>query len=425
MARCDSRSALLPATTLVELTIAIAIMVVIFAAVVPIVRAVRTNWDARQASADQVQNARILFDHIHRNLITATAITAVSQPNQTDGFIEYDGSDGKTYRYQLAGGNIQYGQVGDLRDLAGPFGRLRIQCFCPPDLQTPITDVDQIGLVRIEVGTDSSRPSWSMAVSLRVEPQTEFSPGVAVKQDIDWMGGCIDSYRSSQGPYNPDARGTSAVISTNSNGAKKIELSGGTIVWGDAYVGPNGDPDEGIKTYDTACITGTQGVLEQDVEIPDISAPGGMPSSEGPLILLGGTMTISTNRHFSWAMVWGDCRLVIDGDLTIQIDQWCWISGAEIEIPQGSRLRMYVGDWVLITSGAMLNASYGTPSNLMFYMYGHNETFSTWGSSQVYAVLQNPRGSVQVWTPSQFFGKIKADNIWGNGQIHVDLDAGF
>ncbi|MDH7598400.1 MAG: hypothetical protein QHH07_02025 [Sedimentisphaerales bacterium] len=56
-------------------------------------------------------------------------------------------------------------------------------------------------------------------------------------------------------------------------------------------------------------------------------------------------------------------------------------------------------------------------------MYGSSDTFSMWTGSQMYGILEKPRGSVQIRWPSQFFGKIKAKTICRKDQVHVDLNA--
>ncbi len=43
----------------------------------------------------------------------------------------------------------------------------------------------------------------------------------------------------------------------------------------------------------------------------------------------------------------------------------------------------------------------------------------------VHAVLQNPQGSVGIWSQAEFLGKIKAARLEGGGRIHVDLDSDF
>jgi hypothetical protein len=111
---------------------------------------------------------------MYRNLATATRIVAVSNPDQTSGYIEFEARDGNTYRryrYQLTGGNVQYGQqygrVWDLQDLAQDLGTLRFLCYDGQDLDNPIANCNQIRLVKIQ--TSVKGQTWTAAVCLRVQ----------------------------------------------------------------------------------------------------------------------------------------------------------------------------------------------------------------------------------------------------------------
>jgi type II secretory pathway pseudopilin PulG len=153
--------------TLLETIIAMAIMVIIFAAILPQFNNISKSWAAKQANAEVLQNARVLTDHLRRNLSTAVRITSVSDSTETDGYIEFEDNDGVTFRYELPptpSSYVKFGPVGSLSDLAGPVSQLQFICYDDNDLDTPInpglpviTDVDLIRAVRIQTTvTDSS-----------------------------------------------------------------------------------------------------------------------------------------------------------------------------------------------------------------------------------------------------------------------------
>jgi len=425
------------AVTLVELTVAMAVMVIVFAAVVPLFRAIRNSWDAREGNADRLQNGRVLVDHLCRQLAKAKKVTSVSDSTQTNGFIEFKGNDDHTYRYDIGANNyVEFGQVGSLADLAGPVSQLRFTCFSKEDLLNPITDGAAIRLVKVQsilTGSTGQGETFTTSVYLRTGtpyPLGTEPPCVALKNTVDWYDGAIDSYRSSQGAYNPASPGSEALVSVNSTSSNRIELSGGTILRGSAYIGPGGNPSTGIKTYDSAQITGTRGVLAQEVDIPDLSAPTGPPFSnpnEGSLSLSGSTvLTLSSNHHYNNVSMWGTSKLRISGHLTILVDgTWQMGDNVALEILSNSSLNLYLKKTMSIWSEAEVNASTGTPSNLRIFMVVSNKTFDMGDDSKVYAILQNPNGAVKVWTNSQFFGKIKAKTLEGDAKIHVDLDADF
>ncbi len=153
----DKKERFLTGLTLLEMVIAMAIMVIVFAAIVPQLRVILNSWDSKAGAAETIQNGRVLIDHLNRNLSAAVQISAVSGSAETDGYIEFEDNDGNTLRYDIADNNyVEFGIVGDLNDLAGPASQLQFTCYDACDLDTPITDVDDIRFVKVETTLTNS-----------------------------------------------------------------------------------------------------------------------------------------------------------------------------------------------------------------------------------------------------------------------------
>jgi hypothetical protein len=126
----------------------LAIITIIFAAVLPQFRVIYNSWDSRQANTEVLQNGRVLIDHINRNLSKAVKITAV-EPN----YIQFLDNDSNTYRYDInpTSGYVRYGQVGYTpSDLAGPVSSLQFTCYDGNDFENAITDVNSIRFVGVQ-----------------------------------------------------------------------------------------------------------------------------------------------------------------------------------------------------------------------------------------------------------------------------------
>ena len=432
------------ALTFVEILVALSVMAVIFAVVVPHFRVIQNSWDSKASTSESLQNSRVLMDHLNYNLSKAVSITAVSGLADTDGYIEYIDNDGTTLRYDIAANNyVEFGPVGSLSELAGPVSQLQFACYDGNDFDNPTTDVDSIRFIKVQttlsnqssLGNDKSffthayiRPG---AID-ELEETTTISPDVAVKNKVDWggYGKNIDSYRMSQGQYDPGNPGSNAVVAVNATGSNKIVLWSSTILRGDAYIGPGGNVDQGIKTWSGSQITGTKGTLDEEVSIPNLSAPTGSPFDgphEGTLTLTGSsTQTINTNRHFNKIRLWGHSKLTIDGDVTLLLEGKIDVGNyAELEILSDSSLNLYLKKTTDFWGHGKLNFSTKDPSKLRIYMVGNNKTMLMGQNAQVYAVLQNPRGNVNIWDNAQFFGKVKAKKLNGGGKLHVERDCSF
>jgi len=142
-----------PALTILEIIIALAIITIIFAAVLPQFRVIQNGWDSRQAGTEVLQNGRVLIDHLNRNLSKAVKITTVSNPTETNGYIQFLGNDSNTYRYDInsTGSYVRYGRVGYTpSDLAGPVSSLTFTCYDSNNFTNAITDVNSIRFVSVQ-----------------------------------------------------------------------------------------------------------------------------------------------------------------------------------------------------------------------------------------------------------------------------------
>ncbi|MFA6186376.1 MAG: hypothetical protein WC770_04070 [Phycisphaerae bacterium] len=152
------------AFSLVELLLAFAIIVIVFAAVVPQFRAIRNSWATTEAGASIIQNGRVLAEHFSRNISAAKRIISVSGSENTNGYITFEDNAGGTKRYMLSGGYIVFGDVGSEAQLAGPVSSFKIACYSLEDFSTPATDVNDIRLVKFETNFPNDNAMGSSKV---------------------------------------------------------------------------------------------------------------------------------------------------------------------------------------------------------------------------------------------------------------------
>jgi len=135
--------------TLVEMLMAMAILMVVFAVIAPQLRAIRNSWASKRENTKVIQNGRVLMDHITFNLTQANRITAVSDSAVTNGYIEFEDNDGNAMRYEIGANNyVQFGPPNDLSDLAGPVSQLQFSCYDVCDLDTALGAPIDVNLIR-------------------------------------------------------------------------------------------------------------------------------------------------------------------------------------------------------------------------------------------------------------------------------------
>ena len=145
--------------TLLEMIISLAIIAVVFAVILPQFRNIQNSWASKQATAEAIQNGRILTSYLHQNLAKAARITDVSDPCDITGYIEFEGNDAITYRCEIGADNIvEFGPVGNLADLAGPVGQMQFTCYDDQDLDNPITTVGDIRSVNVRITLTNAGP---------------------------------------------------------------------------------------------------------------------------------------------------------------------------------------------------------------------------------------------------------------------------
>jgi hypothetical protein len=175
-------------TTLVELTVATALMATVFAAIMPLFAGVRNSAEARWASLEMVQNARVLNEQLGRYLAQARRIAAVSGAVVENGYLEFAVEGGAVYRCAVdARGYVQFGPVGKLHELAGPVDYLRFACYSDSDFDRPVQEPGHVRLVTWEAGFRSTGHLTqgkvvTGACCLRTDPMIDCGASVGERQ---------------------------------------------------------------------------------------------------------------------------------------------------------------------------------------------------------------------------------------------------
>ncbi len=180
------------ALTLLEMVIALAIMTIVIAAVLPQFRIIQNTWDSKRGDTELLQNGRVLAEHLSRYLSQAVRITAVSDSSETNGYIQFEDNAGDIMRYDIGTNDyVQFGSVSSLSDLAGPVSQLQFTCYDANDFDDPTTDVNSIRFVNVQTTLTNSAAlgrdkTFTANAYLRTNYQDDDTGWILTKLSTSW-----------------------------------------------------------------------------------------------------------------------------------------------------------------------------------------------------------------------------------------------
>jgi len=271
--------------------------------------------------------------------------------------------------------------------------------------------------------------------------------------------GRTDSYNSSDGPYTWATHNTEGDVGTNATSAGAISLSGNAKVYGDAVLGPGGDPATGVTTTGNAEVVPPGQKLAADepkdmtpyfepdsgiwtpisawnvtggtddpayagtYQIPSISISGNGTGiiSGGATFHVSGNISISGNGKLIiepgnavTIYATGSVSITGNGKLILQTDPTDPIDGE-------SSMKLFASGAVTIAGNGISNDSY-KPERLQIYGGSTCNSVNISGNGNIYGAIYAPAANVSVPGNGDIYGSVigSAINISGNGNIHYD-----
>ncbi len=268
---------------------------------------------------------------------------------------------------------------------------------------------------------NNSTSSRVLAITINSVLSIPQNLGVFGATGVTMSGGCIDSYDSTQGAYN-GVHGSNLSIGTNSIANGAITLSGGVVVYGNAYVGPGGNPAKAITTSGGAVINGTKGALSALKGMTPKSDPGGGTQTT---FTNGTTLTSGTYRVSSINLS-GSGKVTINGNVTLYVTGSVNLSGSsQIVILPGGSLTVYINGSLNVSGGSMVNQTLN-PHNLTIYGTSTCTNVSYSGSSALYGVIYAPAARTALSGGVSVYGSVIGGSvaISGGAAVHYDANLG-
>ena len=302
--------------------------------------------------------------------------------------------------------------------------------------------IETTGLAIFQGGTLSE--SRAIKVTLAIPSSNTYDYAAFADNNIDMDSNvCTDAYDSSLGIYdgpngpNPstspfDNYSAGGDIGTNSTSASTITMDSSAMVYGNANVGVEGDPNAVITTGSTPDpITGTETALTDSVLIPSVPSPTGLTSNSDVWLTGTQTHTISGSGQYGNIILDGDSVLTITGNTTVYLTNTFHVdSNAQLIIADGANVQFYVDDTISFDSSSEVNNISKDPTKLSFYGTDSMVDDGTLGNEKihfnsnaiVHATIQAKNATIHLDSDTEVFGAVLANNIRmdSNACIHYD-----
>ncbi|NBC11429.1 MAG: hypothetical protein GVY24_06790 [Planctomycetes bacterium] len=231
----------------------------------------------------------------------------------------------------------------------------------------------------------------------------------------------INSYESARGPYSDATATRDAQAATTSTSRDDFEMDTSSSLYGHAFCGAGGDPDSVIDAH-IGSITGQRAAMTRNITINAASAPSGMPGNEGDRSY-NGAVTIDKDRTYEDLTLNNGAVLTVSGHQRIWCTRHFTASGnAQIVIPDGSSLTLYVGRSVTVEDDAVLNADTSDPSRLSIIGYNDDDNVTLRNRAEVAGIIHSDR-DLYLDDDARFYGSATArDDIFIDDQARVHLD---
>ena len=315
----------------------------------------------------------------------------------------------------------------------------------PSGFSFVISDITKVAANTYSFKSTGSGPDNSKAaITVTFSTTGPFSFAAFGQIGVAMSGnGFTDSYNSSEGPYTWATRGTNGDVGTNSTAARAITLSGRVRVYGDAQVGPGGDPETGIRKSGRATVTGQESAADELKDMTPLTLPNGGRRIPPWIISSGGKRkdirekrgkfrperNISPTSNTLSSGTYRTQRVdisgtgIIEGDVILYVEGNIKISGnGRIKIKPGGSLTIYAAGPISISgSGGITNSTF-IPENLQIYGTSTCTQIAMSGNASMYGAIYAPSAAVAMSGNGSIYGSVVARYIAmsGNGNIHYD-----
>lgn len=199
-----------------------------------------------------------------------------------------------------------------------------------------------------------------------------------------------------------------AHASVNLDQASRIRFTN-LMQQGTLLSAPGSTPSSVIEQQGSATFDG-RGTLPS-LAVAMINRPRNVPASSGDKTLWSSmTETWNTSFRVNNLNLYNQSEVNVQGDISVHVDSFMQLTDtARINIPSGSRLRLYVAGSLSVNNATILNTS-GIPGRLLVFSTGSG-TIQMNTSTQLHGYVFAPYSTLQLYDSSRITGAVYANRL--------------
>lgn len=290
-----------------------------------------------------------------------------------------------------------------------------------PETKQPI--VESRGIVSYSDSALMAKATRAELAEIKYDP---WNFAVFGDEDLDFSSAAlVDSYDSTNGSYGGTNVGAQGNIGTNSILYGGIDMYPNSQVYGDAYSGPESDPNDVIITQGNAYLDGEKKSLYEEKSMPSVVAPDSLDFMGGYSLGVGESGTIDSSGEFTSLVLGSNSTLTITADATLYITgDFMMSSNSQLNIADGVNVTIYLGGTFTQASNSQINNLSQDPTSLFILGTDSFNGTMTWNSNtDFYGAIYVPRAYVDFNSNIDFYGSIAAGSFEfnSNARFHYDF----
>ncbi len=199
-----------------------------------------------------------------------------------------------------------------------------------------------------------------------------------------------------------------------------LTIGTNSVVTGDAFCGPGGDPLVAINLNGTAQVLGQQSAAAEANDFPSVILPEGM-IYRGEMYVQGNTVEITESGEYSSFVLETGGVVEIAGDVTLYVTGLFSLgSSTELQIADGGHLTLYLSGSFFLDSNCAVNNSLEDPTRLV--ILGADSLTGTVNfnaNSPFYGALYMPQADLVFDSNIEFHGSAIGKSMVLNSNVDL------